>query len=330
MGRTIDTVFNGIAAVSTLAVACMAAWALIFTSLPDALVRQLQTDIADAREEVVDLRQERRQLRDEVSGMRARLEELQVEVHQTEAERQAISDELANLKAQADAAMLDLASIEQDRRTYLDQLMAIVVDDIIENLRRNLDAQRTRIQQLASLPADLDWLERAASYEELILEARSQEDWQEVRRLMDEQSEGMPVFWLMWRGSGWTTAGDPRATLDEVIAQHIDNITVGASEPEITGQTFLDAAISSSPMHLLLPKDREDFLARLREFSERHSDILSRPLSARLPIDWTEDYVLQESSAAMQNIAAVEDLLHLLRVNTLGLVSTDAEATDQP
>src|SRR3989442_6365570 len=75
-----NTLFSGIQAVCVVLGTVLALYGIFFTSLPEKIVTQLRTDISDAKEQLVDLRKERRTLEAELEALRGKLSEAQAQV----------------------------------------------------------------------------------------------------------------------------------------------------------------------------------------------------------------------------------------------------------
>src|SRR5216683_3351657 len=101
------TVLQGIQAASALAVACLAIYGLFFTSIPETLIRQFRSDIADAKEELVGLRSERNRLTDQLY----KLQQNQDSLSQAKIE---IEKSLATTKMEYDQASAALTEARTD------------------------------------------------------------------------------------------------------------------------------------------------------------------------------------------------------------------------
>jgi DNA repair exonuclease SbcCD ATPase subunit len=86
--------FNFFQAFGAVAVAGLAIWGVFFTAFPEAVVRQLRADVADAREELVGLRGERNRLVASVAEINATVVQTNERAQQAEAKEKRANEEL--------------------------------------------------------------------------------------------------------------------------------------------------------------------------------------------------------------------------------------------
>lgn len=91
------SVATWIMAISTVTVAAVAVYGMFFTSIPEALVRQLRTDVADTKQELISIKQEKASVESELDRLRSLVVEKQNTLEEISKKRDIYLREIWNL-----------------------------------------------------------------------------------------------------------------------------------------------------------------------------------------------------------------------------------------
>lgn len=103
--ENLNIVFSGVSSISALIVTLLALWGVFFTSLPEKIMSEFRTDIKNTKEELIELRQEKRLIQrqnNEVLADNYRLEGINVSLNESllklKNERSTLQSEIKNYK----------------------------------------------------------------------------------------------------------------------------------------------------------------------------------------------------------------------------------------
>lgn len=158
-------IFSGIQAVCVAIGTLLALYGVFFTRLPETIIRQLRSDITNAKEELIDLRRQRRETERQFELSQTGLSKTKVELEQ---KTKAITD-LELKRAELDA---QLRSLSHERRKYFSNTYNIVVGDFVQTLHSRLDDLRRDALKAREFPQFKTWLSEGR---ELLLEQQKEQ-----------------------------------------------------------------------------------------------------------------------------------------------------------
>ncbi|MBI4184890.1 MAG: hypothetical protein HY521_12935 [Proteobacteria bacterium] len=310
----LDLIFQGVSATAALTIASLAVWGAFFTDIPEALIRQLRTDVSDAKEEVVDLRRERRLLEEQVAKTRDRLEYLRTEASNAAKARAELEKRLNDIHEKLASAQRDFATIKEERRAYLDQVTRIVVDGFIAEVERQLSALVANANMARQLPDFRVWVAEKTKYENLLSDAKKKRDFRGAYELIDRRLESIPEAWKSSLTLYHLTRLEKDADSDLKYLKNYENrLTIRAGSQALTGNDVIDRRLREARLDLLLSEDRKQLMNRYQNFVARDREVLSRPVVVLLPEGWSDAAAVQNASRVLQDIETMRTRLPELR-----------------
>ncbi len=319
-------------AAGTTAVAAIAIYGVFFTDIPQTLVRQLQTDVADARERLVDLQRERRALAEQNSSARTEAATLREErarlaqendarradvarlnselaMVQTEIEKARVANE--TLAADATRAKTELEALETlrrdlerqivelrtEREKYQTDALAVAINAIRGRVRSELSKVRSSHAMASQYGAYKAWRE---DYNKIRGRLDTLEKVQQWRDLWSR----LPEAWVFPVGFSST----------EPLDDFIQDIT---SAPPVAVHDILKRFVTADAFRNLLPQDRQNVLARFEHALRQNQPILQQNVQIRLPAGWSDADLERElrirQGSLNASMAAVERIFTAMR-----------------
>ncbi len=328
LGRasTWQLLFAGLEATAAVALAGLALYAAFFTSIPETLIRQLQSEVADTREELVGLRRERstlltqsdllskdnqiarsqraeaeQKLRDVASKFRDVSDELtalqkQVSVQRAELEQLAAErEQLTQAAEQAQEEFeLQLSRVSAQREKYAKHVMANHALKLADQCRQALDRYRRGVSVAKDYMDVPLWLEDERALDAALAGVRNIdekvkiiENW--IRKLSPEQLRNYLLFRWTKNGSG---------AIEDEARRRLIEVT---SLEQVTGLELMERTLASidSPLTATDDKRFKSTVIQLGQANEamKESLLLNR------------DIILSRGPGASQEIARVERAL---------------------
>lgn len=297
----LESVLKLIQTLTSVTVAGLAIYGFFFTKIPDAILRDLHADSAEAKEEALELRRERRGLLDDLKSLQDGKKDLDAKIAQRNADLAALAaavaektDELAKTQGDLDSTRQEIKLLSADidrlkiaRSTYVGSAEGLMgyASNLLQSVRiAELKNHLRSAMDLLMLPrwaaeADVYWekLKRASSSAERDQLAREYRKGDE-RKLMAELGNG--------------TFGESPGNFDRYRNAVRDHI---AKDREIreTGHKLLADYVDGLDPKGLLPEDFRNYKAALQRFIADHHAALDEPLAVIL-----DDTVGQAALAA--------------------------------
>jgi hypothetical protein len=146
-----DTVFGAVQATCVLLGTVLAVYGIFFTSLPERILREMRADIAEANEQLIDLRRERRAVEAELGALHRRLSDTQGLLDEK-------SQQLAEVESQRSTLIAQLRTITRERQQYFTNTYQLVVQDFLRYIRSSIYDLRQTTLMTREYPLYRAWL----------------------------------------------------------------------------------------------------------------------------------------------------------------------------
>lgn len=267
-------------AAATSTVAGIAIYGVFFTSIPEALIRQLRSEVVIARVEVAEVREQKRKLEEDLAGFET---------------------QIANERAQ-------LVALKEQRDDYLLEVWTLSTRSFAEAVRSELaeistdDRQRVvdYLDIKAWKPKEIEWQEKidilrarealaksSATLQELVLETIKA-----VREKLAEQPSALSFLTLRSRFRERNCKDcdaelkSARSTTLEVLDAYLQDFEESEffdqSGPHTTLKAIVASVMTQDHLARLLPDAQRRFREIVDLFAERRTAALSAPLDYRL------------------------------------------------
>lgn len=160
MKNWLSIVFNGTQALSAFVLMVLALWAVFFTSLPEVLITQLRSEVAEAKSEVTLLRQQRFRIEGERDDATSELSELLSERDRLAISIGRLEDKLTEQTIKLERVSQDNHEIERQKQSIEDEIRILIAErsellSSLEHLRneRELYAGQTLVANLNKVAA---------------------------------------------------------------------------------------------------------------------------------------------------------------------------------
>lgn len=308
--KSASALLSALSNLATVSAVALAFWAFFFTSVPDDVARQFRSEISDLNEQLVDMRQERRDLATKVDETRSELgaaEASKISADDAlEHTRSALSKAQADLQStqnELDSARATLEATKAERRKYLSDLTTIRWASAFAEVQASRDGLAGAMQdagQAESIGKYRRWLEEGNA----IWKTRGQAGFDKA--YMD-WSRRVPQFWIMWEL--FAHDGDPTAgqgsiggytDFRNVHAQRSDDVTC---RDILTGLLkAFDYAGSEEPA-------RSSMSAFVKNYIDKHGAVLGASLLVIVPLAQDDDAVEAAGKAAATRVEACQNLM---------------------
>lgn len=308
--------------IGTLAVTILAIYGVFFTDLPTILIRQLQTEVADTKEDVVLLKREKQSLLDqitasttlaadaqrdreiaeaaiaattvELSGLRASLTQAEQDLKDLAAEKQALTIErdlvaaaLATLRDESETVRRQVAKLTSERDVYLDDAFG----DAIASLVTVLGGRISGLQGQIKTGEYFQDLPRYAMRErELDRRLMGNHPPAEVRRIIEEWSEqyaGDREF-LMFR------LLENRRGVDVIILEQRNKLAKLGAAPRQTGASIVSSALVRKDFDYLLERDWNALNKAIAALVKEDEEAMSLSLTLALKPNFSNQELASE------------------------------------
>lgn len=338
MKTKLGIMFAGISAVAAVAIASLAYWGAFFTDIPETLIRQLRADISTAKEEVVDLRREKRLLQVEVEEAQAELDTVHMEVASAEETRTSLEQELGKVRDELDSTQREFIALDGERLSYLTQTLNIILVGFTIAVNEYLEQLTSDALQARQLPEFRSWVIHSAVHDQKIVEAKKDGNARKIRLLVEERLDSMPDEWkreyflAKWsrdivtasthRSGRFTDYDGSEAKPDmqsdeEILESYQERFTRRGGAISQTGGRVFDLSFQQTNLNLLLEDDRAKFINNFQTFVSANEMELSRPLSVELPVGWTDREVVERAEQVLTNLGSIRTLLTDLKMHLL-------------
>jgi len=316
-------IFSGTQAVCVVVATGLAIYGLFWTSLPESIIRQMRGDIAAAKEEIVDLRQQRREIDQQLEMTQKKLDDVRGEL-------EAKASAVAGLEATRRALALQIESISGERQKYFANTFGVVVRDLVDGLRRGFSVLRKTALKAREYPEFKVWV--AVGHERFPTAG-------------GEWDRGRMDLWLGWyqqQPQIWA-ASDVGEDLERELAKAMDLVRLGFSKDaptparlidlsvydrriqefeheitsgaaqSITAPAVIEFALREAGLERLTDEDRGRLRSRVQHFFSREADALTEPLTVNLPAGWTDEGARLRGEAVLTRLDRIEVLVTALQ-----------------
>jgi len=316
-----NSIFSGIQAVCVLAGTILALYGVFFTNLPETIIKQMRADIAATNEELVDLRQQRREIERQLEISQKRLGGAKAELH-------AKGNALSDLESKRTALSAQVQSIAREREKYFSNTYGTVVRDLIKAIRFHLKRLQEDAMNAREYPQVRVWLAEGRG----LFSGRDQ-------RKTTEPDLNLVVAWWSWRlrepevwkqSHVWEDATRENATLRlpkkdltedkpyldfpvyERQAQEFERALSAEGESPVTGHSLVQHALTEAELGRLTDTDQEDLRSRVLSAFSRGSEDMAGPLRVVLPPGWTEADIVSRGIAVIARLDRVQIAINAL------------------
>ena len=310
-----NTFFSGIQALCVVVGTLLALYGIFFTTLPEKIVAQLRTDVSDAREQLVDLRKERRTLEADLNNLQGKLTEAQAQVEAKTRELTILEDKSASLSGQ-------MRKILGERGKYFGSIYQFVLEDFVRSIRARIYDLRQSALQARELVKYKTWLEDGRH---AFGPADQRPGARASMKAIDQWAawrKNEPEIWLYthldqeWRSRILDQEHNNSLQTDlEEHQRYLDDFERAVSGPgsaATIGSSVIDGAISAAHLERLTEQDRDVFTRRISKFLEPERTALAEPLSISLPAGSTDADVVSRGEAVLGRLERFEVLVNAL------------------
>ena len=270
-----------ITAVSAAAIAGLAIYGVFFTDLPERLVTQLRSEIAEAKSESTELRLRNRSLVAEGNELAAENSVIQTEVDLRK-------QELKNLSAMKKSLEHELERIRNERTSYFNETARVILKIFFTELSNRLSELEIRAVRARDIP--------------------------DAEKLLQYDQETTSIgFWLQQIPKSWRVWPFYLGLDREMIENFKKEITLSSGNVPITAFQMVSRKLNSAKFSNILPDDRKRLFETITSYMQANNPDFSAPLEIAMPRGWTyEDLpsaysrVSRAQRRIKQHLAALE------------------------
>ena len=142
--------FTGISSISALIITLLALWGIFFTSLPEKILSEYRTEIKKTKDEIVELRQEKRLIQKQNN-------EIKAENNKQKANNESLGMILNNLKLKHSSLLTKVRNYKKKERSRQDKQYSEIVDSYMQRLRAQLKERKKDALHLSNFNKIIEW-----------------------------------------------------------------------------------------------------------------------------------------------------------------------------
>ncbi len=329
-------------ALGAVSVGGLAIYAYFFTNLPTELARQYQSEIADSKEQLTDLRRQRHVLEEQAAAFRRENSEL-------DSTRTALETELVSQRKEFNMAQQALREAQEGRDIAVARLNEAVqleakINETVARLRQQTSNLQTQIVSLST--QRLKYLESAIGMNLIVLHARVRSELTELRQELEKAKDLVEIpRWIQAKNQfNASIANLPTQRQVEAIQNHryenerfinyeltrelsretsrrqvLEELRahlIARSGWNVTGYDLVVKYATREAFGLVHDDDWSEVSRRLQENYRTNANILNRPLRVRIQTDSPDQDIAMSIKVTEENLGSFERYLRDL----MGLV----------
>ncbi len=287
--KKLNLLFSGISAMSALVVTSIAIWGIFFTSLPEKIISGLKTEVTDAKEELIDLRIEKRSIAEHNKKMAS-------ELAKTRQEYFSKIDSLENLKNEHNFLREKINNLKDEESYRINFQYNDLALNFLTKVKSALQSEKRDALYLSNLNDVFNWIESKQPLEYVekegskIVFVDNREKWEEWR-------SNEPTY--MPRKHFQIDIEDPEA--------HRNYIRNEFSAREVLSfLKILKVNLSNIKYTKIESEAYEKLSARIGIFLENNSAKLALPIGPKVGVGFVDDQIINSGKDSLKLIVDAE------------------------
>lgn len=286
--------------------AALAVYGIFFTSLPEQLRRQYQADIADAREQLTELRQERSKLSDQIAAAKDEVQQLQAQQIGLKNQISSVTEQLTAIQDQKAQLEKEILALQKQRKLYRGYTASTFLAFFGIQVNEDLDKLKKDLAVAGDIIEVPKWFSAEMSFEQSIQNLSAQARVEAIRRHL---SQGDIAETERKLRIGAFSRSLTKEDIDAYVKQARQRTIHVAQEGPITGRSLIDKYFTRERFAALYENDWKDLKLRMDAFEKRHADVLDRSLRVIISENSSTDEVSDQIRVTTENFDAFSKLM---------------------